>query len=604
MPKTTALVTVIAAALVALPPLPPSLASLRPHPRLLVPDSEMTAIWDAIKASASLRRWRAEVRARGERMLTAPLVTRGDGAFLDPSREAAERIVTLAGLFRVDGDRRWLERALLEMRAAAALADWNPAHFLDAAEMTAGMAIGYDWLYADLSADDRARFRDALLDKGVRPGLDLIARGALWVNEPLPLWTEGSLAGLVLGALAVADEAPAEAARVLEAAARPGLRQRLAMYAPDGGDRQGLGYWEHTTRYLVWLLAGLDTALGSDLGLAGEGLADIGRFRMYAIGTSEGIFNYGDAREQAANAPQMLWLAGRFDHPEYASHERARLRGRSAGPPGIFHLMWSARVPDREATAPPTAARFRGVEVAFLRGDWRDPRASWVGFKGGSNQVPQAHLDLGSFVFDALGERWALDPGAGDFALPGYLGAERWTYMRTGTAGHNTLLVNGGNQQTGAAAPLIGFSDDSYRPFAVADLTAAYAPVLDRAARGVALVDGRDLLVHDELEGAGGADVVWQMLTRAAVSAGRGSALLLQNGRTLTMRVLEPQGATIELSQPVVAAGEAPRPDVTVIQVRPPAKAETLRFVVWLSTGDRPPPEVSALSEWKGESPD
>ena len=30
------------------------------------------------------------------------------------------------------------------MLAIAQFADWNPSHFLDVAEMTMGMAIGYD----------------------------------------------------------------------------------------------------------------------------------------------------------------------------------------------------------------------------------------------------------------------------------------------------------------------------------------------------------------------------------------------------------------------------------------------------------------------------
>jgi hypothetical protein len=37
------------------------------------------------------------------------------------------------------------------MLAAAAFSDWNPSHFLDVAEMTAALAIGYDWLYEEVS---------------------------------------------------------------------------------------------------------------------------------------------------------------------------------------------------------------------------------------------------------------------------------------------------------------------------------------------------------------------------------------------------------------------------------------------------------------------
>jgi hypothetical protein len=48
------------------------------------------------------------------------------------------------------------------MLAVAAFADWNPSHFLDTAEMTAGLALGYDW-FADLSAATRATVRQAMI---------------------------------------------------------------------------------------------------------------------------------------------------------------------------------------------------------------------------------------------------------------------------------------------------------------------------------------------------------------------------------------------------------------------------------------------------------
>ena len=617
LPATAAavLAALLMAGLAAQEPAPPGAAAARPalpgalstlrvaHPRLLVPDAEMPRIWAALAGDATLRRWRDRVRARAEAMLAAPVLAPGaDGAgLLETSRQALTRITTLAGLFRLDGDRRWLARAVEELRAAASMPDWNPSHFLDTAQMTAAVAIGYDWLYADLSAADRSLLASAIRDKGVGPGLDQIERGALWAREPRTLWTEVCLGGLALGALAIAAESPAEAAGILDAARGEGMRRRLAAYAPDGGDRAGVGYWDDSTRFTVWLLSALDTALGTDLGLsAAGGLEGIGRFRMYAIGTSGAIFNYADARERPGAAPQMFWLAGRFDRPEYAAHERAWLRGPGADGPDIFHLLWSARVPAREPTAPPRAGRFDGVNLAFLRGDWRDPRASWVGLKGGDNAAGQAHLDLGSFVVDALGERWAIDLGAGDFALPGYFGDQRWTYLRPATRGHNTLVVDGANQPPSARAPLLAVGDDGYKAFAIVDVTEAYAPAVTRARRGVALIDGLDVLVQDELERARPVEVVWQMLTAAAVRVDQRRAVLTQRGKTMTLRVVAPAAATIETAAPAVTAPETPRPDVTVIRVRAPGDSGGLQVVVWLSTGDRPPPDVVALDQWPG----
>jgi hypothetical protein len=467
--------------------------------------------------------------------------------------------------------------------------------------MTAALAVGYDWLYGDLSAEDRARFLTAIRDKGLAPGAELISRGVAWAVEPRPLWTEGCLSGLALGALAIAEDAPDQTTTVIESLKGLAFRQRLAAFSPDGVDTSGIGYWDHSTGYIVQTLAALTTALGGDFDL-GEtpGLAGIGQFRMAAIGPSGSLFNYADARERIGAAPQMLWLARRYDRPEFAAHERAWLR-QGIDAPTILHLLWAPLTPAREATAPPAVVRFGGVEMALLRGDWRDPMASWVGFKGGQNSS-QSHLDLGSFVLDVLGQRWAVDLGADDFSLPGYFGAERFSYVRTRTDGHNTLVLNGQNQVADARAPLVISGDDGYRAFAVADLTAAYAPAVARARRGVMLVDGHDVLVQDEVEGAASADVVWQMLTRAAVSVAGGRAWLYQNGRRLGLQVVEPAGATFTTSTPEAPPPQSQQPDVTILRVQAPSRRESVRIVVWMSSGDRPPPAVSPLDEWKRPS--
>lgn len=70
---------------------------------------------------------------------------------LGKSREALRRIFQLSYAHRMTGDRKCFIRAEEEMLAIAAFSDWNPSHFLDVAEMTMAMAIGYDWLYEYLS---------------------------------------------------------------------------------------------------------------------------------------------------------------------------------------------------------------------------------------------------------------------------------------------------------------------------------------------------------------------------------------------------------------------------------------------------------------------
>jgi len=82
---------------------------------------------------------------------------------LDKSRTASGRVLTCSLAFRLTGDVRFADRAEKELFTVAAFPDWNPSHFLDVAEMSLAVAVGYDWLHASLSADERATLKAALL---------------------------------------------------------------------------------------------------------------------------------------------------------------------------------------------------------------------------------------------------------------------------------------------------------------------------------------------------------------------------------------------------------------------------------------------------------
>ena len=90
-------------------------------------------------------------------------------------------VTTGAMAFRLTGDRRFAQHAIEVMLTAASFPDWNPSHFLDVAEMATALALGYDWLFDELSSADRATIKKALLENkaakkvfdSLRPSLQL-----------------------------------------------------------------------------------------------------------------------------------------------------------------------------------------------------------------------------------------------------------------------------------------------------------------------------------------------------------------------------------------------------------------------------------------------
>ncbi len=74
---------------------------------------------------------------------------------LKQSRACLAKVLTLSTAYRLSGDLKYAQCAIKEMHTAIAFPDWNPSHFLDVAEMGTALAIGYDWLFDILSAEDK-----------------------------------------------------------------------------------------------------------------------------------------------------------------------------------------------------------------------------------------------------------------------------------------------------------------------------------------------------------------------------------------------------------------------------------------------------------------
>jgi hypothetical protein len=546
------------------------LATLRKeHPRLLVLDDELPRVREAMESDKVARRWARQLRTSADKLLNEPPTPREfiGKRMLAASRQVLNRVVTLAGMYRLTGDERYARRAADELLAVAKYQDWNPPHFLDTAEMTNAFGIGYDWLYSYLTPDERATIKQAIIEKGLKPGLAVYASEKGW-HKITNNWNQVCNGGMTVGALAIADEEPEIVTRVLRHA-RESIPLALKQFEPDGGCIEGPSYWAYAARYTTFFFAALQTALNTDFDLLkSPGLAQAGDFRMHSIGPIDRSFNFADASDGIREASCMFWMARAFDRPVYAAHERAMFDRQEPDP---FHLMWfnSAGTDEQMRVAPPAIA-FGRIDVALMRSAWNDRNAAFVGFKGGTNGASHSHLDLGSFVYDVDGLRWALDLGSDDYNLPGYFGRQRWTYYRLRTEGHNTLTINGENQQTPARAPLIGFEGSEGSSFAVADLTAGYAKPVEKVHRTVRL-NGRAMLVEDELTAAEPVEVVWNFHTPASVSIsddGR-RATLKQKDKMLYGTIMQaPPGARFETISANPPPPQKQQPGVTNLIVR------------------------------------
>lgn len=537
------------------------------HPRLFATAARWAEVGDSLATDPVAARLAALVQSRADALLAMQPVAyakrdRGEmsGSMLEPAREAQARILALAMAARLTDSVRHRERAVVEMRALAALPDWNPAVFLDTAEATLGMAVGYDWLYDQLTAADRDAFAEAIITHGLRASIDSPAKYLGWVKGTNN-WNQVCHGALVAGALAVADREP-ELARTVVQRAIDELHRAAAAYDPDGAFPEGPMYWSYGTSFHVILLAALETALGERYGLdAFPGFLATADYLPQVTGPTGQTFNYSDSNSSRGFEPAMFWFARRRHEPGLAAWDAAFLlrsdpsknvRLARFAPLGLF--WWQPSEGATAAPARPLSWHADGVvPLASHRSAWDDPAATWVAIKGGRARTSHGHMDAGSFVLEADGVRWAVDPGMQGYDSLYKAGLSRdlwkfsqdsgrWSVFRIGPEGHNLLRFSGAMLQVEGKATIIQQRDGA----TVLDLTPAYAGQVTSYRRGVKLLADRSVMIQDEWTSEP-QPVAFQWLTNAQATIEGRTVTLSQRGQSLQLIALEPGDLRWEL---------------------------------------------------------
>jgi hypothetical protein len=559
------------------------------HPRLMLKDKDIANLKQQYAADKVLQKCLKESLEQADGYLDKPMLKyeKIGPRLLHVSRECMHRIYALGLAWRWTGEEKYAKKAVENLLTVCAFNDWNPSHFLDTAEMSHAVGVGYDWLYSYLDAPTREKIKAGLIKNGLEPGLVAYEKQGWSKSEHN--WNQVCNGGLVAGALAIAESDPQYAEKIV-AAAIESLPRALNSYNPDGAWGEGPGYWSYATHYTAYGLTALQTALGKDFGLSKtDGLAEAGNFVIYTTGPTGLFLNFADSGEKNTRRPMpcIFWLARTFNNPLYAEDERSLIAGYTASPQ---HIIWYVPAPQKKPPAKKLDCYFHGsVEVAVFRSSWDDPDALFVGVKAGYNQVNHGHLDLGNFELDAMGVRWACDLGSDNYNMPGYwdkkTGGQRWSYYRLNSASHNVPLLNGRNQDPQAASRFVKVQTETSQPFAIVDLTDAYKESAKKVTRGVAMVQNRRaVLVQDEFRIETPCELTWGMTTDAKISIReKGVAVLAIKDKELIAKVLSPSGAEFAVESAEQKPPEKANEGVSRLVLRLPDSKGSIQVSILLS---------------------
>ncbi len=588
------------------------------HPRLFASSELFEQLKHEIEEKDGIRRRFANrLRFLADSLLDVPELERIQTGrrLLAISRLALYRISTLALSYRLYGNPAHRDKAIREMRAVSSFSDWNPSHFLDVAEMTLGMSIGYDWLYNELSDEDRELIANAIMEKGLKA----INPKDSWYGG-IYNWTQVCWTGMLSGALAVAERDTETCRHIVHEGVRR-LAIPMSVYAPAGAYPEGVAYWHYGTGFNVIGLSLLTQAFGTTFGLAElPGFRETGNYNDYIIGPSGFIYNYADCqpgRRSTFGGP--WWFAQYFDDPgivstaerkafeEYlaevpivtnskdakqltAKVAEKRVKIKPEVDNGWYRALAMFWIFDEEAntsmTNLPLVWSMNGeVPLAIMRTSWDDASAVFVGAKGTSPIAGHRHLDAGSFVLDAHQKRWLVDLGLEPYHPIEVLGlnlwsnaqdSDRWKLFRYSNFSHNTLTIDNHLQNSVCNAPLTSVLSNETGSKATIDLTDAYKGDCTSAFRTISLAKDGTVVVIDELEGLKpDADVRWGAITDKKAGRCDGKTLTLTDGAdSVTLTADDGNWSIVDVEHPQPPfKGDSPNPGKTRIEFHRAAPA-------------------------------
>ncbi len=557
------------------------------HPCMLLRDEDIARIYTAIRTNPAIAGMHRHILDKckeylgetgldyniySERLMTT------DNASISEWYE--NRIMTLAYAYRMTRDTKYADKAIEFMLKAADFKDWNPTHFLDPSELGTGMALGYDWLYDYLTADQRSTIREAIYKKNLSatPGSsDVFTR----TNN----WNSICNAGRVICGLVLKKQYPTNCSKAISTAVS-GNPKLLAQMQPKGCYIEGPDYFIYGNNYEVLLLEAMlesddDNVVSQAKALANtQGFIESADWMLMMNTPTGGTFNFSDCNNGNTVNMIMPWFAANTGKPGLAYLESKALNeGRYSdfGSAMLAPLMsFLARVDLSAATVPNTNTWLNNessdVQPMYVyRSGWNSTEDAYLGVKGGMMNNSHGHQDAGSFIYEKEGVRWAIDMGGQAYsifeeasksatqssAIWNYNNSSsgvstsartwtRWFVYRYTNPAHNTITINDAEHAYNGKATITASYNESYKHGAMLNLQ----PVLkypttngqyvQSATREIYLDASNDLTVIDKIKAGSSkeATVKWVMVTEATVTINsNNTATLEQDGKKMLLSV-------------------------------------------------------------------
>jgi hypothetical protein len=350
-------------------------------------------------------------------------------------------------------------------------------------------------------------------------------------------------------------------------------------FEPDGQSEEGLMYWSYGLMYASTAFDIMQRTLGTTYGYSKtNGMKKTGYFPVYTSGPVATL-NVGDDGVRNSRQNTMMWFAKHNNDSTLAkfSYDLFMDNGQKMNWFDLFHYSPKLVAKGKELNVG-LDNYIRGIDIYSFVEKWKDRNAIYLGVHAGSNTANHGHLDAGSFYIQALGEYWAYgnlgsdtytNPGYFDFGagnndcLPSYTAtntaptvSQSWHFYRKRAEGKNTVVYNPdyrADEDPTQEAVYKGYINSSDNVgCGLINMNMIYSRDVNTHTRGFKLDRTRRMItIQDNISAKVTKSIWWSMHTKAAItlSTDKRTAILTQNGKSMTFVLRSPETATFQSLQ-------------------------------------------------------
>ncbi|WP_181438642.1 heparinase II/III domain-containing protein [Paenibacillus sambharensis] len=237
----------------------------------------------------------------------------------------------------------------------------------------------------------------------------------------------------------------------------PALDAFLAGFAGDGACTEGYSYWQYGFGFFVYAADLLKQRTAGAVNLfASDKVRSVALFQQKCFLHERKVVNFSDSPAECGVLPGLTHYLGflyKDVHIPEASLYAGMLDdhcGRWA--PAVRNLLW---VRSEAAVGPWQEGSYYLADAQwFIVRSRRGGSAYAFAAKGGHNDEPHNHNDLGHFILSVNGEQLLCDLGSGQYTKA-YFGPARYDILCNGSQGHSVPVINGQHQQPGRHAQAV-----------------------------------------------------------------------------------------------------------------------------------------------------